>query len=57
MKVITGKEAFLLYQSYGFPIEMTIEEAAKQGMLVDVASFYDELEKHKQQSRKAAGFL
>ena len=33
--VISGKEAFLLFQSYGFPLEMTQELALEQGILAD----------------------
>ena len=42
-KKISGKSAFLLFQSYGFPIEMTVELASEKG--VDVKGYYKELEK------------
>ncbi len=52
-KKIDGREGFLLYQSYGFPIEMTIELAKEKGVKVDVAGFEKELKKHQELSRTA----
>lgn len=49
--VISGKDAFLLFQSYGFPLEMTEELAAEQGMTVDEAVFKEEYDQHQQLSR------
>ncbi len=51
---ISGKDAFLLFQSYGFPIEMTVELAKERGIEVDVEGFNKEYEKHKELSRKGA---
>jgi len=51
---ISGKDAFLLYQSYGFPIEITEELAKEKGMKVDVEGFKKELEKHQELSRTAS---
>ncbi len=51
---ITSEQAFNLYQSYGFPIEMTIELAQEKGMTVDEAEFYEELKKHQDLSRTAS---
>lgn len=51
---ISGKDAFDLYQSYGFPIEMTIEEAAKHNIDVDIEEFNKELKKHQELSRTAS---
>jgi alanyl-tRNA synthetase len=53
-KVIDGKEAFLLFQSYGFPIEMTEELAAEKGIKVDLEGFNVEYEKHQELSRVGA---
>ena len=44
--VISGKDAFLLFQSYGFPLEMTQELAAEQNISVDEAIFKEEFEKN-----------
>ncbi len=53
-RVIMGKDAFLLFQSYGFPLEMTEELAAEKGLTVDVKGFLAEYEKHKELSRTGA---
>ena len=52
-KVLSGKDSFLLYQSYGFPIEMTLEVAKEQGFSVDLRGFEQELKKHQELSRTA----
>jgi alanyl-tRNA synthetase len=51
---ISGKDAFLLYQTYGFPIEMTQELAFEGGIKVDLGEFKKELEKHQELSRTAS---
>ena len=51
---ITGEQAFLLQQSYGFPIEMTEELAMEWGVEVDLKGFEEELKKHQSLSRTAA---
>jgi alanyl-tRNA synthetase len=51
---ITDKEAFLLYQSYGFPIEMIKELADEKGIKVDEKGFHKELDKHQELSRTAS---
>ncbi len=51
---ISGKDAFLLYQSSGFPLEMTVEMATEKGLRVDREAFEKEFRKHQQTSRKAA---
>jgi alanyl-tRNA synthetase len=53
-KTISGKDAFLLYQSYGFPVEMTKELAKEKGILVDEKEFEKELRKHQELSKTAA---
>lgn len=50
---VSGKDVFLLYQSYGFPIEMTIELAKEKKIKVDVKGFEKESEKHQVLSRTA----
>jgi len=52
--ILKGKDAFLLYQSYGFPIEMTKELAKEKGIKVDIEGFQKELKKHQDLSRTAA---
>lgn len=51
---ISGEDAFLLYQSYGFPIEMTQEFAKEKGINVDVDSFKKEEQKHRELSKTAS---
>lgn len=51
---INGVTAFTLYQSYGFPLEMTEELAAEKGIKVDRDGFMSELKKHQDLSRTAA---
>lgn len=51
---ISGKEAFDLYQSYGFPFELTSELARESGKEVDKAGFVDEFAKHQDISRAGA---
>jgi len=53
-KEISGKEAFLLYQSYGFPIEMTEELGRENKIKVNVKEFEDENKKHQELSRTAS---
>ena len=53
-KVINGSDAFLLYDTYGFPIDLTELIAREQGMEVDLAGFEKELEAQKTRSRNAA---
>lgn len=48
---ITGKIAFDLYQSYGFPVELTVELFKEKGQEVDLEEFRTEFEKHKEASR------
>lgn len=53
-KIIAGKDAFDLYQSYGFPIEMTEELAEENGIFVDKDDFKNEMKKHQDLSRTAS---
>ena len=50
-KELSSKDAFLLYQSYGFPIEMTIELTKEKKIKVDKKGFQKEFEKHQKLSR------
>lgn len=53
-KKISGKEAFLLFQSYGFPIEMTRDLAKEKVISVDEKDFHKEFKKHQDLSRVGA---
>jgi len=50
---LCGKEAFLLYQSFGFPIEMIIEECKKNNIKFNLKNFEIEQKKHQELSRTA----
>ncbi|OHA65284.1 MAG: hypothetical protein A3C04_03195 [Candidatus Wildermuthbacteria bacterium RIFCSPHIGHO2_02_FULL_45_25] len=52
--LLSGKEAFDLYQTYGFPLEMTLELAKERGITVDEEEFRSELKKHQDMSRTAS---
>ncbi|MFD6505969.1 MULTISPECIES: alanine--tRNA ligase [Bacillus] len=51
--VISGVDAFRLYDTYGFPIELTEEYAEEAGMTVDQAGFENEMEKQRERARAA----
>ncbi len=52
--VLDGKKAFYLYESYGFPLELTEEIAEDRGQKVDRKEFEEEFKKHKDLSRTAS---
>jgi len=52
--VVSGAQASTLFTTYGFPFELTQEEAKKRGLTVDEEGFRKEMEKHKELSRVGA---
>lgn len=54
---VDGQVAFDLYQTYGFPLEITIELAQQRGQNVDVDQFRAEFDKHRQLSRTASAAM
>ncbi|MGQ9837354.1 MAG: alanine--tRNA ligase [Cyanobacteriota bacterium] len=52
-KQISGADAFKLFDTYGFPLELTQEIAAEQGFSVDLAGFEQEMERQRQRARAA----
>lgn len=54
VKRISGKTAFKLYDTYGFPIEMTAELACERGLEVDMKSYEKAFEEHQNKSRAGA---
>ena len=51
---LSGHGAFVLFSSYGFPIEITEELAKERGIEIDVAAFRAEMEEHQAKSRTAS---
>ena len=53
-RIISGRTAFKLYDTYGYPLELTAELAAEHGFTVDEAGFKVAFEKHQEISRSGA---
>lgn len=51
--VFSGADAFKLYDTYGFPIDLTIEMAEDEGMKVDQEAFHALMEEQRVRARKA----
>ena len=52
-KIFSGRTAFELYDTYGFPLDMTQVLAQEQGVEVDVPTFNNEMEKQRERGRAA----
>ena len=52
-KIISGKVAYNLYETYGYPLELTEELGAENGFTVDVEGFKEAERKHQQASKTA----
>lgn len=50
---ISGESAFRLYETFGFPIEITQEMASNRGLAIDMVAFKECAEKHKQLSKQS----
>jgi alanyl-tRNA synthetase len=53
-KIIPGRMAFKLYDTYGFPFELTEELSAEHGMTVDREGFEEAFKKHQELSKKGS---
>lgn len=53
---ISGKQAFRLYDTYGFPLELTEELAAEQGLTVDAKGFAEAFKEHQAISKQEGTF-
>ena len=53
-KQIDGENAFKLYDTFGFPLELTIEIAAEKGVTVDTEGYKAEMQKQKEKAKAAA---
>lgn len=56
-KTISGKDAFKLFDTYGFPYELTFESAQDAGLKIDKKGFDKEMQAQKERARKARGDL
>jgi len=55
-QVFPGTVAFQLYDTFGFPLDLTTEMAAERGMRVDVAGYEAAMEEQRERARKAGRF-
>lgn len=56
ISVIPGTEVFKLYDSHGFPVELTQEIASEQGFTIDAAGFEQAMQQQQERSRAASNF-
>lgn len=52
--VISGKQAFRLYDTFGFPLELTVELGAEKGLTVDENGFNEAFREHQEKSKAQA---
>ncbi|MDB5095842.1 MAG: alanyl-tRNA synthetase [Cyanobacteria bacterium RYN_339] len=52
-KILDGKTAFDLYDTYGFPVELTVEVAEERGIKVDLAGFETSMTEQRERAREA----
>src|SRR5574337_880945 len=55
-KAIPGEDAFRLYDTYGFPVDLTADIARERGMAVDMAGFEHAMERQRERARAASKF-
>ncbi|MBO4762040.1 MAG: alanine--tRNA ligase [Lachnospiraceae bacterium] len=55
-KTVSGKEAFYLYDTFGFPLELTIEMAGEEGLTVDEKGFEASMNDQKELARRGKSF-
>jgi len=54
LKSVSGEVAFRLHDTYGFPVELTVEIAEEAGLAVDLAGFEEAMDRQRSQARAAA---
>ena len=54
---INGQDAFRLYDTYGFPIDLTILMAKEKNLSVDIDSFNQEMQQQKKRARESGKFI
>jgi alanyl-tRNA synthetase len=55
-KMLPGEQAFKLYDTYGFPMDLIAESCREQGMTVDESGFQRALDEQRERARKATAF-
>lgn len=55
-KIIPGTTVFKLYDTYGFPVDLTADIARERDLTIDIAGFEEEMEKQRKQSQAASQF-
>ena len=53
---ISGETAFKLYDTYGFPVDLTADVARERGLTIDMKGFEAEMKNQKDRARKAGDF-
>ncbi|MCL0041423.1 alanine--tRNA ligase [Dehalococcoidia bacterium] len=56
LAIVPGEQAFRLYDTYGFPKEITAEIAAENGLSIDLEGFEREMERQRERARAAQKF-
>ena len=56
LKIISGADAFRLYDTYGFPVDLTADIARERGLTVDMAGFETAMEQQRDRARAASNF-
>lgn len=52
-KVLPGEKAFILYDTYGFPLDLTRDVLEEEGFSVDEVGFHQEMEEQRERARQA----
>ncbi len=55
-KILSGEDAFMLYDTYGFPLDLTVIIAEEKGLTVDTKGFEEFMEEQKERARSASSF-
>jgi alanyl-tRNA synthetase len=55
-KIIPGEDAFRLYDTYGFPVDLTADIARERGLTVDMQGFEQSMEQQRERARAASRF-
>lgn len=55
--VLPGEEVFKLYDTHGFPVELTQEIAAEHGITIDTSGFEQSMQRQQERSRAASAFV